>query len=63
MESADHPERERKPRDDRASAEPEEPRGIDRGIADADKKARTGSPDERVRNTPHAGTWNDTASD
>jgi hypothetical protein len=41
----------------------EEPRGIERGVADADKKARTGSPREEVRNTPPAGTWNDTSSD
>jgi hypothetical protein len=44
-------------------AQPEEPRGIERGIADADKQARTGSKDERVRSTPPAGAWNDTASD
>ena len=31
------------------------------GIADADKKARTGSEHERVRNTPPAGDWNDVA--
>jgi hypothetical protein len=41
----------------------EEPRGIERGIADADKRARTGSKNEPVRNTPPAGAWNDTASD
>lgn len=29
------------------------------GIADADKKARTGSEREPVRNTPPAGDWND----
>lgn len=42
---------------------PEEPRGIEKDIADADKKSRTGSSDESVRNTPPAGAWNDTASD
>jgi len=31
------------------------------GIADADKKARTGSAAEPVRNTPPAGDWNDVA--
>jgi hypothetical protein len=31
------------------------------GIADADKRARTGSSDESVRNTPPAGSWNDVA--
>jgi hypothetical protein len=31
------------------------------GIADADKKARTGSEREPVRNTPPAGDWNDVA--
>ncbi len=31
------------------------------GIADADKKARTGSEQEPVRNTPPAGDWNDVA--
>jgi hypothetical protein len=33
------------------------------GIADADKRARTGRSDEPVRNTPPAGKWNDVASD
>jgi len=46
-----------------AVGESEEPRGIEKDIADADKKARTGSTKEQVRNTPPAGTWNDTASD
>jgi hypothetical protein len=32
------------------------------GIADADKRARTGRSDEPVRNTPPAGSWNDVAS-
>jgi hypothetical protein len=32
------------------------------GIADADKRARTGKSDEPVRNTPPAGSWNDVAS-
>jgi hypothetical protein len=31
------------------------------GIADADKKARTGSEQEPVRDTPPAGDWNDVA--
>jgi hypothetical protein len=31
------------------------------GIADADKRARTGSERESVRNTPPAGDWNDVA--
>jgi hypothetical protein len=31
------------------------------GIADADKKVRTGSEHEPVRNTPPAGDWNDVA--
>jgi hypothetical protein len=31
------------------------------GIADADKKARTGSEQVPVRNTPPAGDWNDVA--
>lgn len=34
---------------------------VQRGIADADKKARTGSEQEPVRNTPPAGDWNDVA--
>lgn len=34
---------------------------VRRGIADADKLARTGSVDEPVRNTPPAGAWNDVA--
>jgi hypothetical protein len=33
------------------------------GIADADKKARTGHSEEPVRNTPPAGSWNDVSSD
>jgi hypothetical protein len=31
------------------------------GIADADKKARTGTVDEPVRNTPPGGEWNEDA--
>jgi hypothetical protein len=31
------------------------------GIADADKKVRTGSEHEPVRDTPPAGDWNDVA--
>ncbi len=57
----------RRPGDRRAGEDPavesEEPRGIERGIADADKEARSGSKQEPVRNTPPAGAWNDTASD
>jgi hypothetical protein len=30
----------------------DEPGGVERDIADADKKVRTGSVEERVRNTP-----------
>lgn len=41
----------------------QEPRGVDKGVADADKKARTGKTEEPVRNTPPAGAWNDTSSD
>lgn len=65
MESAGRQGDDRNPRGDPANAESEseEPRGIDWGIADADKKARTGSTEEQVRNTPPAGPWNDTAAD
>lgn len=38
-------------------------RGVQRGVADADKVARTGSKDETVRNTPPAGAWNDVSGD
>jgi hypothetical protein len=31
------------------------------GVADADKRARTGNIQEPVRNTPPAGEWNDVA--
>jgi hypothetical protein len=34
---------------------------VQAGISDADKKARTGSERESVRNTPPAGDWNDVA--
>jgi hypothetical protein len=50
-------------RNDPATGESEEPRGIEKDIADADKKARTGSRKEQVRTTPPAGGWNDTAAD
>ncbi len=40
-----------------------EPDGVDTGIADADKKARSGTVSEPIRNTPPAGAWNDTSSD
>ena len=39
------------------------PHGIDKGIAQADKRARTGKNEEPVRNTPPAGAWNDTSAD
>jgi hypothetical protein len=39
------------------------PRRIKRGIADADKTARTGVSEEAVRDTPPAGQWNDTSAD
>jgi hypothetical protein len=38
-------------------------RGVQHDIAEADKVARTGSAQERVRNTPPAGAWNDTTHD
>jgi hypothetical protein len=37
----------------------DEPRGVDHDIADADKKVRTGSSDERLRNTPPFGDFED----
>ncbi len=40
-----------------------EPQGVQTGIADADKRARTGRVDEPLRNTPPAGAWNETSSD
>ena len=43
--------------------EPGEPRGVQPDIADADKEARGGQRDEQVRNTPPAGSWNDTSAD
>jgi hypothetical protein len=39
------------------------PPGIDTDVAGADKQVRTGHKREPVRNTPPAGTWNDTSSD
>ncbi len=36
--------------------------GVKHDVAEADKVARTGSSDEKVRNTPPAGAWNDTAT-
>jgi len=47
----------------RDSAMEREPSGVQEDIADADKKARTGSTHEPVRNTPPAGAWNDTSAD
>lgn len=41
----------------------QEPRGVQKDIADADKVSRTGSKEEPVRNTPPAGAWNDTSRD
>jgi Raf kinase inhibitor-like YbhB/YbcL family protein len=40
---------------------PQTRQGVRKGIADADKLARTGSVDEPVRDTPPAGAWNDVA--
>ena len=40
-----------------------EQRGVEKGIADADKIARTGSTKETVRDTPPSGAWNDTSAD
>ncbi len=37
--------------------------GVKPEIAKADKVARTGSADEKVRDTPPAGAWNDTTHD
>jgi len=37
-----------------------EPRGVEKGIADADKKARTGEVKEAVRNTPPFGDFDET---
>jgi hypothetical protein len=62
-EGADDPRTQRPPDDGPHGVESEEPRGIEKGIADADKRARSGSKQEPVRNTPPAGAWNDTASD
>jgi mxaD protein len=41
----------------------DEPRAIDTGIAADDKRTRTGTAEEPVRDTPPAGAWNDTSSD
>ena len=38
-------------------------RGVQHDVAKADKIARTGSSDEKVRDTPPAGAWNDTTHD
>ena len=38
-------------------------RGVRHDVAKADKVARTGSTDEKVRDTPPAGNWNDTTHD
>jgi hypothetical protein len=55
--------REKPDREDAHTSDPREPRGVEKEIAEADKKARTGSKSEPVRNTPPAGAWNDTSSD
>jgi len=47
---------------DPASGESQQPRGIQERIADADKKARTGSTEQRVRNAPPAAACNDSAA-
>jgi hypothetical protein len=41
----------------------QEYRGIDEHIADADKLARTGKPQESVRDTPPFGDYDETAPD
>jgi hypothetical protein len=41
----------------------EEPQNVQRGIAEPDKRARTGRSGEPVRNTPPAGAWNDSSAD
>jgi len=43
--------------------EPGEARGVEPGIADADKATRARTGREEVRNTPPAGHWNDTSAD
>jgi hypothetical protein len=53
-----------RPADDGAAGQQTAPpvgHGIRKGIADADKLARTGAVDEPVRDTPPAGAWNDVA--
>jgi hypothetical protein len=55
--------REKPGREDARTSDPREPRGVEKEIAEADKKARTGSKSEPLRNTPPAGAWNDTSSD
>jgi len=49
--------------EDARTSDPGEPRGVEKETAEADKKARTGSKSEPVRNTPPAGAWNHTSSD
>lgn len=41
----------------------EETQGVETRVADADKEGRAGTVNERVRNTPPAGAWNETSSD
>jgi hypothetical protein len=38
-------------------------KGVQDDIAAADKIARTGSSEEKVRDTPPSGAWNDTSHD
>jgi hypothetical protein len=61
-----------RPSQDEAPDEPEqhrrmppgrESRGVDHGIADADKCARVGKNEEPVRNTPPFGDWDDTSAE
>jgi hypothetical protein len=37
----------------------DEPRGVEADIADADRKVRSGTTDEKVRNTPPFGDYDD----
>ena len=37
--------------------------GVQSDVAKADKIARTGSSEEKVRDSPPAGAWNDTSHD
>ncbi len=48
---------------DKGSLEKRGPHHIKYDVADADKVVRTGGTDERPRDTPPAGRWNDTSAD